>query len=1622
MKGCGKSLIVYFMGILSGFIFFFVAIFGTLYAAVAAIKVGTIAEKAGDNVNQQVAGKPIADMTILDIVKGVVADFKSEEGLTIGKLNSTYGVDLIGLLEGAVGITLDDKDVLVKVSDVDAYVSGDTEKLTRYALNGEGATMAITTNKIGTRYEEAADGSFVKMGEEYVAYDAANTAHTGLTRYAQTDIVETLPIGKYFKVELKDGKNVLSYLDNDTWKECTTRYDIVNDAYGANADGGYYFVRGGVRASFADFSLANVSEMTTQLLNIFTLGTIGGVAGITFPDMALINDYMTLPVQQALQSIMDLVDGIENKTINELDGLLGLGLGSQDIFAALGDYSLSTIDQALNELTLGQLVSVDRDIYVKTADLAAYKAGTITTLNRYISRYDADAGDIVEDGAVEFSATTYKVEGGRLYEMINNVWEPCDEGVLYKLEDSASAAEEGNAKELVVAEDGYTGVTYVKIHKGEGILNALADASIGNIQDSIGSIKLGDVMTIYEEDVYEESSTGGFVLVGNEYVPYDAVTHGTTVTRYALAHAKSTAILVELKDTSVNGMSDKINDITIEKMLPDFDRDLYILASDLAAYAADNDYAIKTYVNKVDATDAANPVLTERGVLTAADYVITASSIAKDGTALNDKFKVETDNTDPADVKYKVVAADDGGYIRVHIGESTSVLKALADATLDTMDSSIGGMTIGEVMDIYTEDVYEEAASGAYVFVGGEYVAFDTTNPAHTAAGVKRYNLTHEKSTPILIELRNTNIDNMSSAINDITIEKMMPDFDRDLYILASDLAAFAAGTITAIPTYISKIDDTDPANATLTERGTLNTAAYDLTASDIAPKGGSVLTDYYSVVDKNVDPAVYENELSYTVGGDYIKVHVGTSSSVLKALADTTLNTMDSSVSGLKIGEVMDIYPEDVYEPATAANSAGVTTFYKLMGGAYQVWNEGDAEDNKYVKTHEKSNGVLIELRNSKIDEMSSRINDIALEKIIPDFDRDLFISVADLAAATTANDGTYVLTAYTNKAEGTPAAAVERGSIVLDGVGYRKTANTLEWYDADNGDWVAMTEKFSVNADGNKLISDSASGTYLKAYSGKTSAVLKVLADSTLNNMDSSIQSMTLGEVVEIEEEDRYEDYDSTNPEHASYTRFYKKITIEGNDYYVKWAATDEPALRLVKVTERSSGMLVSLKNEKVTELGNKANETMKTLTLSEVVEVDSDIYRVATPDEYAAITGGIYADYDNAFYNDEDGVGLFISYDAALHAAATNDKIYVRIYKGIDNAIMRKMAYVKVGDIGGKMTDVINDVALKDVITIVEENTYEEAADGQYAVLADVLATEAGNYYGSYEIRYYNDGTDDRAQILVQYHSSVTYANSTRYKISQEKSSAALVAMAGLKVGKMGTEMQDVIDGLRLDQFIAVDGDVYTKLAATAPAADAEEVAWLASLAIAQAEAGVGNQVYVDDRGMFRSVSAVFADNDAEVKTAAAGGWYVRIYKGATNAVLKKVAGVSVVDMPNRIGDATDDCTLRELGITTNDGSLLDAIADSKLKDMDTTVTNTLANSTLRQINTWGSLGLSDTIISRLNIVNYIARGGTDPAYNGSDAQYDMSAKDFFSRLTVTGTDTNGNPVFGLSTTTP
>lgn len=235
-------------------------------------------------------------------------------------------------------------------------------------------------------------------------------------------------------------------------------------------------------------------------------------------------------------------------------------------------------------------------------------------------------------------------------------------------------------------------------------------------------------------------------------------------------------------------------------------------------------------------------------------------------------------------------------------------------------------------------------------------------------------------------------------------------------------------------------------------------------------------------------------------------------------------------------------------------------------------------------------------------------------------------------------------------------------------------------------------------------------------------------------------------------------------------------------------------------------------------------------------------------------------------------------------------------------------------------------------------------------------------------------------------------------------------------------MGTEMQDVIDGLRLDQFIAVDGDVYTKLAATAPAADAEEVAWLASLAIAQAEAGVGNQVYVDDRGMFRSVSAVFADNDAEVKTAAAGGWYVRIYKGATNAVLKKVAGVSVVDMPNRIGDATDDCTLRELGITTNDGSLLDAIADSKLKDMDTTVTNTLANSTLRQINTWGSLGLSDTIISRLNIVNYIARGGTDPAYNGSDAQYDMSAKDFFSRLTVTGTDTNGNPVFGLSTTTP
>lgn len=391
-----------------------------------------------------------------------------------------------------------------------------------------------------------------------------------------------------------------------------------------------------------------------------------------------------------------------------------------------------------------------------------------------------------------------------------------------------------------------------------------------------------------------------------------------------------------------------------------------------------------------------------------------------------------------------------------------------------------------------------------------------------------------------------------------------------------------------------------------------------------------------------------------------YALMHVGKSEPVLKALADETLNTLDSAIGDMKLGQVIEI--------------------------------TDDSAD------------ILKKLKDSKISEIDKDVKNVKVGDIM---------KVVSVTTAEKATDGEYIaLPALSAGKEykGTFITAKEGDKTVYlvkykDGLaGFGDRYNITE--KASNGVVVALSEKTIgelqtagiddlVNAarlsdvmdvDGDVFVLDSTADAkfildedahgengffrlaaagetaeYKRVYEGDGNAVVKKLSTIGVNNiaarMDNVVNSTLLKEVVEVKE--RYKlkvataaDKGNTSvrkyisladvysapvaPEYAgTFNVGYVETDPNTDIKFVRARGTIEAGVtQYVIVDKASSGVLVGLQDKTIGTLSTGVDEVVNGASLSDVLEIDGKVYVKA-------------ADFDAAVATSHDKIGQHVAY---------------------------------------------------------------------------------------------------------------------------------------------------------------------------------------------------------------------------------------------------------------------------------------------------------------------------------------------------------------------------------------
>lgn len=525
----------------------------------------------------------------------------------------------------------------------------------------------------------------------------------------------------------------------------------------------------------------------------------------------------------------------------------------------------------------------------------------------------------------------------------------------------------------------------------------------------------------------------------------------------------------------------------------------------------------------------------------------------------------------------------------------------------------------------------------------------------------------------------------------------------------------------------------------------------------------------------------------------------------------------------------------------------------------------------------------------------------------------------------------------------------------------------------------------------------------------------ILKKLKDSKISEIDKDVKNVKVGDimkVVSVTTAEKATDGEYIALPALSAGKEYKGtfITAKEGDktvYLVKYKDGLAGFGDRYNITEKASnGVVVALADKTIGELQTAGiDDLVNAARLSDVMDVDGDVFVL---DSTA----------DAKFILDEDahGVNGFFRLAAAGETAE-----YKRVYEGDGNAVVKKLSTIGVNNIAARMDDVVNSTLLKEVVEVKERYKLKVATAAdigntsvrKYISLADVYAAPA-EYAGTFNVGYVE--TDPDTDIKFVRARGTIAAGVTQYVIVEKASSGVLVGLQDKTIGTLSTGVDEVVNGATLSDVLEIDGKVYVKATgfdaavATSYEKIGQHVAYYkdGNLFLEAGYVRNNNGEYVKVDGKYVKFGALYQyDTESAMWKQSIEGthflyngeykklsdykrykfdgetadeYYACIYEGESDKILSKMATMTVKDLSDSgtMDKIVKDMRIGDVMELNDKNSVLYGLGNSKISSIEAEVSDKIKVATLRELNTWGNLGLTEEELNKTVIGKEITVG--------------------------------------------
>lgn len=537
----------------------------------------------------------------------------------------------------------------------------------------------------------------------------------------------------------------------------------------------------------------------------------------------------------------------------------------------------------------------------------------------------------------------------------------------------------------------------------------------------------------------------------------------------------------------------------------------------------------------------------------------------------------------------------------------------------------------------------------------------------------------------------------------------------------------------------------------------------------------------------------------------------------------------------------------------------------------------------------------------------------------------------------------------------------------------------------------------------------------------------ILKKLKDSKISEIDKDVKNVKVGDIMKV--------VSDTTVEKATDDGAYIALPAlsEGKEYKGTFitAKDGDKTVYLVKykdgltgfgdryniIEKASNRVVVALADKTIGELQTAGiDDLINTARLSDVMDIDGDVFVLDSTADAKFILD-LDAHGENGFFR------LAQTGESATHK---------RVYEGASNAVVKKLSTIGVNNIAARMDNVVNSTLLKEVVEVKERYKLRVATAAdigntsvrKYISLTDVYA--APEYAGTFNVGYVESDPDTDIKFV---RATGTIATSvTQYVIVDKASSGVLVGLQDKTIGTLSTGVDEVVNGATLSDVLEIDGKVYVKAtdfdAAVALSYDkiGQHVAYYKDgnlfLEAGYVRNNSGDYVYLDkeqdgtpvndhikfgtlynEHGVAEADGAYFKYKGNLYKLSdykrfkfdgeTATEYYACIYEGESDKILSKMATMTVQDLADSgtMDKIVKDMRIGDVMELNDKNSVLYGLGNSKISSIEAEVSDKIKVATLRDLNKWGNLGMSEATLDAIK------------AANGNE---DLTASEFFKGL--------------------